>query len=116
MLGPFLLCIWSAWPAELGTSSLLDEVDRRYPGRVDIAVLRARALIVLRRDAEAQALIDRVPAAFRSREVLELRAWAHARRGEDHAARRLWGSILTRPPLPGGPFPRAQFGLYDPGA
>ena len=95
MLGPFLLGIWSAWPAEL-VLSLLDEVGRRYPGRIAIACLRARALITLRRDDEAQALIDSVPAAFRSREFLELRAWAHARRGEDDAARRLWRSVLAR--------------------
>jgi tetratricopeptide (TPR) repeat protein len=112
-LGHCLLDISSAWSAAL-TLSLMDELGRRYPGRIAIACITARALVTLRRDDEAQALIASVPVAFRSREISELRAWAHARRGEHDMACRLWQSILARHYLPAAHAPEPNLELLTP--
>ncbi|HEX9160034.1 MAG TPA: glycosyltransferase family 2 protein, partial [Rhizomicrobium sp.] len=74
---------------------LCDEIARRFPGRVSMLTLKARVLIELSRDAEALSAIDSLPLLYRRREVLELRAWAAAHRGDLERAREIWKDILA---------------------
>ena len=71
-----------------------------HPGQISIRVKLATALIVLRRDDEALRLIDAIPAICVVQKVLELRAWAHARRDEDARARDLWARIVASTSFP----------------
>jgi tetratricopeptide (TPR) repeat protein/glycosyltransferase involved in cell wall biosynthesis len=94
-IGDFLLSIWCAWATDLALV-LYNNLAKRFPGRLEIIRARARALIVLREDQQALELIDSMPALDQDREMMELRAWTYAHRGDHETARRLWQTILAQ--------------------
>ena len=94
-IGEFLLSLSSAWAIELA-HELFHNLAAKFPGRAAIVCAQANALIALGRDDLALGFIDLLPAAYRTREVLELKAWAASRRGEHVLAQDLWRTILTR--------------------
>ncbi|HLY57861.1 MAG TPA: glycosyltransferase family 2 protein [Stellaceae bacterium] len=98
-LAEFLLGLWSPWAADLALG-LMEDLDRRHPGRISVRLVALRALIALGRDEPALALIDAIPDAYLLREVLELRAWAQARRGNHEAAARQWQTLLATQAYP----------------
>ena len=98
-IGEFLLNIWSAWATDLALV-LYNNLAERFPGRLEIICAKARTLVVLRQDQQALELIDSVPATCQRREMLELRAWASAHRGDNQSARRFWQTILTHDYFP----------------
>jgi hypothetical protein len=93
-LAAFLVSLGSSDARELGRV-LLDDLHARHPCDIRIVHALARALIALRRDELAMALIDTIPALYRGDATLELRAWAAAQRGRDPEAERLWETILA---------------------
>ena len=93
-IGYFLLEIWTTWATELALI-LLGNITERFPGRAFDVAARAQTLIMLRRDDQALALIDSVPALYRTQPILELKAWAAARRGEIVSSRQFWRTILS---------------------
>jgi tetratricopeptide (TPR) repeat protein len=95
----FLLLYASLWLKE-PVLTLLESLAAEHPGQTSIHVLWARALITLRRDDEALDVIGAIPNAYHTQEVLELRAWAHARRDEHELAREAWARILATSYLP----------------
>ena len=88
----FLLRQWLPWSVAL-TAALLRALDARWPGRPQISVRLAQTLVTLRQDAEAMALLRRVPALYETREVLELRAWGAAREDRFSEARQIWDTL-----------------------
>lgn len=94
-IGEFLLSTWAVWALELALV-LFDDLNKRFPGRIGIVGHRARALIMLRQDRRASELIESVPTLYQGRQILELRAWAAARRGEEERAKQIWRAILRR--------------------
>jgi tetratricopeptide (TPR) repeat protein len=98
-LADVLMGLASREARELG-GRVLDELAERHPRDLRLLRARAGAAIALRRDEQALALIDAIPAPFQSPPVLELRAWAAARRGEHVEAKRLWRHILERQFIP----------------
>ena len=87
--GVFLLNFRTPWSVELGCS-VLDRTAGRSSGSIWLTTIRARLKIRHRDNAEALALIDAIPQRYVRPEVLELRAWAHTKRGELFEAKRLW--------------------------
>jgi tetratricopeptide (TPR) repeat protein len=87
--GVFLLNFRTPWSIALGCSTV-DRVAERFSGSLWLMTLRARLKIRHRDDAEAIALIDAIPQRNVRPEVLELRAWAHMKRGKLAEAKRLW--------------------------
>jgi tetratricopeptide (TPR) repeat protein len=64
------------------------------PGNIRLTVGRARVMIAQLRDEEALAAIDALPTHHQRRDYLELRAWAHVKRGQDAQAKSLWDEAL----------------------
>ena len=85
----FLLWLKRVWSNDLA-SDILEGLAARYPHQLRLCVMRARVMIARREDEAALALIDALPPRFRRRDVLELKAWAAARRGDDECAKSLW--------------------------
>ena len=90
----FLLEIRTNWATE-SALVILDDIANRFPGRPVVVATRARALITLRRDDQALTLIDSVPALCQTQSILELKAWAAARRGDIDSSRQFWRTILS---------------------
>jgi TolA-binding protein len=94
-LGRFLLELWLDWAAELA-SALFDDLAKRFPNQVEVFCTWARALIATRQDRLALELTESIPLPYQTSDVLELRAWAAAQRGEDDRAKQVWKSVLSR--------------------
>ena len=94
-IGEFLLSVSSPWSLKQALV-VFNDLEKRCPGRVTVAVAKARTLISLRQDQAALDLIESLPQLYQSQDVMELRAWACARRGDVDDARRIWESILAR--------------------
>ena len=94
-VGQFLLGLWSVWAAELALF-LYDDLAARFPNQVQVVCARARTLIMSRRDRAALELVETIPSQYGTDEVLQLRAWTAAQRGEDDRAKQLWRTILSR--------------------
>ncbi len=94
-VGQFLLGLWSVWAAELALF-LYDDLAARFPNQVQVVCARARTLIMSRRDRAALELVETIPSQYATDEVLQLRAWTAAQRGEDDRAKQLWRTILSR--------------------
>ena len=92
--GDFLLGVRSPWAFELALA-MLGGAAERFPGHFRLRVLHIRALIARRADDAAAQRIDAIPAAHQRREILELRAWAAARRGQHDAAKALWRTNIA---------------------
>jgi tetratricopeptide (TPR) repeat protein len=92
-LAGFLLGLASSEAIELGCS-LLEALRERNPCNIHVTRGHARALVTLRRDERAIEVIETIPPLFQGEPVLELRAWAAARRGEDAESKRLWRIML----------------------
>jgi tetratricopeptide (TPR) repeat protein len=95
LVGEFLLSLWRDWSLELALG-ILSDIEQRFPGRPVAVASRIKALVALRRDDEALAAIDAVPALCETHEMLELRGWAASRRGAVDEARRINATILSR--------------------
>ena len=74
--------------------SLLVALVAAHPGQTSIRVSLASTLICLRRDDEALRVIDAIPELYAGQKVLELRAWAYARRNDHVRAHNMWDKIL----------------------
>lgn len=95
MVGEFLFSLWRGWAIDLALETFTD-IERRFPGRPVAVAPKIKALIALRRDDEALAAIDAVPALCQTQEILELRGWAASRRGAPDTARHIGETILLR--------------------
>lgn len=94
-IGDFLFSACSVWSMERALV-MFNDLNLQFPGRVAVACARARTLIKLRQDQAALDLIELVPPPYQSQDMMELRAWASARRGDVGDARRIWQKILAR--------------------
>jgi tetratricopeptide (TPR) repeat protein/glycosyltransferase involved in cell wall biosynthesis len=114
-LTDFLLALWSPWAIDVAVL-LCNDLSERFPGRAAVAYARAKALVMQRNDQRALEVIDSVPAVYQAQELLELRAWAAARRDDEVGARRLWQSILATYYFPAvhAPEPRLELILPEP--
>ena len=92
-LGDFLLRLMGAWTAEAALIAI-EQNHRFAPVRIWAVVVKASALVELRRDHDACSLIDSIPGHFRTARVMELRAWADARRGDWDEVRRGWRAVM----------------------
>ena len=88
-----LLGARTPWAFEIA-ERLLERADEIEPANLRLTVGRAQVKIAQRRDEEALAAIDSLPSHHRRRDYLELRAWAHARRGQDAQAKAIWDEAL----------------------
>jgi hypothetical protein len=95
LVGEFLLSLWRGWAIELALEIFTD-IEQRFPGRPVAVTSKIKALVTLRREDEALAAIDAVPALCETQEILELRGWAASRRGAVDEARRINTTILSR--------------------
>ena len=93
-IGYALHALRAPWANTLG-GAIVDTARRRFPDAMRLHMLRILFDIALCDNAAALAGIDAIPAAYKRREVLELRAWAAARRGRDDEARRLWADVIA---------------------
>jgi tetratricopeptide (TPR) repeat protein len=93
-IGGFLASMWHVWTTELALT-LFDDLERRFPGRIGLVCAKVKALIALQRDEQALMAIDEVPAVYQTQDVLELRAWAAAKRGRMENAKAIWNTILS---------------------
>lgn len=114
-LTDFLLALWSPWAIEVAVL-VCNDLNERFPGRASVAYARARALVMQRKDQRALEVIDSVPAAYQAQELLELRAWAAVRRGDEAGARRLWQGILAAYYFPAVHAPEPRLELIVPEA
>jgi tetratricopeptide (TPR) repeat protein len=87
-------------------------VEKLEAGGIDHFALISRWRIVRDREGDAaMKLIDAVPRPYRSREVLELRAWAAVRRDRQESAKKLWRTILSTTYFPGAHAPDPELEL-----
>ncbi len=89
-----LLGARAPWAFEIAERVLAHAAEIE-PGNIRLVVGRAHVKIAQRRDEEALAAIDALPAHHQRRDYLELRAWAHVQRGEDARAKALWDEALA---------------------
>ncbi len=95
--------------------ALCEDMATQFPGRITTVALKARVLLELYRDVEALELIDAVPLLYRGQDILELRAWAAARRGDHDGAREIWKDILSNCYFPAVHSPEPVLELMTPG-
>ncbi len=93
-VGYALLETRALWAFELGTA-VLAPVAARIPGHAALNHLRIRLMIARREDAAALALIEATPGRYARREILELRAWAAAKRERHEEAKQLWRRAIA---------------------
>ncbi len=106
VIASFLLAVWSVWPQALAEEVLRGALAG-FPSHFALRRIYAKALIAMRRDDAALAVIDGLPAAAQTQDVLELRAWAQWRRGALETAQETWRTMLSRYHFPAvnGPAP-----------
>lgn len=112
-MGLFLLELWSVWAAELARF-LFDDLATRFPNQIRVVCARARTLIMLQEDHLALKLIESIPLLYQTADVLELRAWAAAQRGEDDQAKEVWKTVLSRKYIPAIHRPKPAMKLLTP--
>jgi hypothetical protein len=108
-----LLDVRAPWAFDLG-AAVLDAAAARDPGQIRATLLRIRLRIAARRDEAALALIDALPEPYIRRDVLELRAWAAAKRGRDGEAKALWAQAIAANYYPALHFPVAGLTRLSP--
>ena len=108
-IGNFLASLLWTWAIELA-QALFDRLASDFPGRAAIMSAQARTLVMLRQDDRALQSIAAIHTAYRTNEVLELRAWASAQRGDLERAQHVWQMILSQLYCPAlhGPAPNLQ--------
>ena len=82
------------WAFKLA-ADILESVAARIPGHAQLNQLRIRLMIARRQDETALALIDATPTRYVGREILELRAWAAAKRERPEEAKAFWGRAIA---------------------
>jgi len=110
----FVLALSAIWSSEVALA-LLAGLNERHPRRVVILTGMARALIDLRRDAQALEIIDSIPAPYSAPSVSELRAWADSVRGDLASAKRRWRAILAASYAPAIHAPSPKLSLVTEG-
>ncbi len=101
--------VGSPWAIELALS-LSEDLERRFPQRIEVVCIRACLLIALCRNDEALALVDMLPQIYQGEDALELRAWGAVQRGDIQSARNSWTTILQNIHYPAlhGPEPHLE--------
>jgi tetratricopeptide (TPR) repeat protein len=89
-----LFTVRTPWAFDL-SGELLEAEARQNPHDLRVRLFLATIRIAQRRDDDALALIDALPAAYRRYEFQQLRAWAAGRRGRHDEAKAIWRDILA---------------------